>query len=332
VKPRNKKTLVRAAFALATLLILLLAGCAKSESAQSPTPADSSQQSAATSEHAGGEQHAEAEGATTVEMIHVHGLGFSPDGSQLIVPAHDGLRIYADGKWVRPDVAAHDYMGYTPSSDGFYSSGHPDPSSGLVNPFGLIKSTDGGKTLAKLGFEGETDFHFMAVGFQNHAIYVGNPAANSILSAGVHYSLDDGQTWQQSALAGVSGQLIQMAVHPVDANQVALATEDGLWLSSDYGNTFTQVGDAGTVTAVTFSPDGKTLLFGYQGASGYDLASQQSVAMTTPMLGADDAIGYLAVNPVQADEIALSTFNKDIYLSQDGGKSWIQIAENGKGQ
>jgi hypothetical protein len=332
VEPRNKKTSVRPAIAIAALLILLLVGCTNSESAQSPTPANPPQQTVSTTEHADDEQHAAVEGTTSVELMHMHGLGFSPDGRQLIVPAHDGFRIYADSKWFKPDVTAHDYMGYTPSSDGFYSSGHPHPSSGLVNPFGLIKSTDGGKTLVKLGFEGETDFHFMAVGYQNHAIYVGNPEANSRLSPGVHYSLDDGQTWQQSALEGVTGQFIQMAVHPVDANVVVLATEDGLWLSSDYGSSFTQIGAGDTVTAVTFSPDGKTLLFGYQGVSAYDLASQQITDLPTPTVDSEDAVSYLAINPVQPDEIALATFNKDIYLSRDGGETWKQIADDGKAQ
>jgi WD40 repeat protein len=262
-------------------------------------------------------------------MPHIHGLGFSPDGRQLIVPAHDGLRSYADGKWQSPDVPAHDYMGFTPASDGFYSSGHPDPLSGLVNPFGLVKSTDGGQTLIQLGFEGETDFHFMAVGYQNHAIYVGNPAANSQLQPGIHYSLDDGKTWQQSTLQGLTAQPIQMVVHPLEANVVALATEDGVFLSTDHGNSFTRIGERGPVSAVAFNPDGKSLLFGYQQVSSYDLASQQMTALPSPTLAAEDAIGYIAANPVRLDEIALATFSKDIYLSSDRGQSWTQIVDDG---
>ena len=43
-----------------------------------------------------------------------------------------------------------------------YSSGHPAAGSGVVNPFGLLRSKDGGKTWDKLGLEGESDFHVMA--------------------------------------------------------------------------------------------------------------------------------------------------------------------------
>src|SRR5215218_222166 len=60
-----------------------------------------------------------------VDFPHIHGLGFSADGRQLIVPAHTGLRIFVDDKWQRPDVPTNDYMGYAATNDGFYSSGHP---------------------------------------------------------------------------------------------------------------------------------------------------------------------------------------------------------------
>jgi hypothetical protein len=316
---RENQATVRRTLAVASLLLLLLTGCTDASTGETPAPADQS-----------GETAAAAAGDAGIEIPHLHGLGYSADGRQLFVPAHDGLRVYADGKWSVPDVMAHDYMGYTPSSDGFYSSGHPDPSSGLVNPFGLVKSTDGGKTLVNLGFSGETDFHFMAVGYQNHAIYVGNPAANSQLQPGIYYSLDDDKTWQPSALQGLTAQPIQMAVHPLEANVVAMATEDGLFLSTDYGNSFARIGEGGTVSAVAFAPDGKTLLYGYQQLSSYDLSAQQSIALSPPTMAAEDAIGYIAVNPVRPDEIALATFGKDIYLAQDDGQTWTQIVDDGK--
>ena len=269
-------------------------------------------------------------GESSIEMPHIHGLGFSPDGRQLIVPAHDGLRVFADGEWSVPEVPAHDYMGYTPVNDGFYSSGHPHPSSGLVNPFGLVRSTDGGQTLEELGFEGESDFHLMGVGYQNHAIFVLNLAPNSRLSAGLHYSLDDGQTWQPAAAEGVTARPFSLAVHPTEASVVALATEEGLFLSSDYGNSFARIGNAGPVTAVAFHPDGKTLLFGEGRLLAYDLATEQTTEVPSPTIAADDAIGYIAVNPVENSEISLATFNRDIYLSSDGGQSWSQLAKDGQ--
>lgn len=325
------KRTARTALAAATVSMLITAACTGTASVPPPTPTTQPAARATTAEPAHAAQHADAVGSGPVEMPHIHGLGFSPDGRQLVVPAHDGLRIYAEGQWSTPAVPAHDYMGFVPSDDGFYSSGHPDPASTLVNPLGLIKSVDGGKTLVRLGFEGESDFHMMAVGYANHTIYVGNPAPNSALQPGIYYSLDEGQTWQQSALQGVTASPIQIAVHPVDANVVALATEAGLLLSTDFGNTFTPAGEEGTVTAVTFHPEGQTLLFGYQALYLYDLASQQVTALSPPTIAPEDAISYIAVNPVNPDVIALATFARDIYLSEDGGQTWRPIVQAGAG-
>jgi len=284
----------------------------------------------ATTQDAG--SSARAPGQGTVDFPHIHGLGFSADGRQLIVPAHTGLRIFADDRWQRPNVAPNDYMGYVATSDGFYSSGHPSPGTGLPNPIGLVKSTDGGKTLTPLGFVGEADFHLMGVGYQNHAIYVLNPVPNAKLSAGLFYSLDDGRTWQQSPMRGVAAQPIQIAVHPTNAAIVALATEGGLVLSTDRGATFIPVEGAGQVTAAAFSPDGARLFFGSTSVSVYDITSKQRTVLSTPPITANDAISFIAANPVRAEEVAIATLGLSIYRSVDSGQSWEQIAKDGVGR
>lgn len=266
-----------------------------------------------------------------VDLPHIHGLGYSADGSQLFVPAHTGLRIFADGVWLTPELPVHDYMGYTATDEGFYSSGHPGPGSDLPNPLGLVKSADGGKTLTTLGFGGETDFHIMGVGYKNHAIYVVNPAPNSRLSAGLHRSVDDGTTWQQRAMQGVTAQPIQLAVHPTDAEVVALATEAGAFLSTDAGMTFGQIGSPEPVTAVAWSPDGTQLVFGATTLSAYDLESKEITALNTPPIAARDAISAIAINPVQRDELTIATFERNIYRSENGGQDWQQIARAGTG-
>jgi hypothetical protein len=268
---------------------------------------------------------------TSVSIPHLHGLSFSADGRQLIVPAHDGLRIYADGAWSAPDPPAHDYMGYASTDDGFYSSGHPAPGSSLINPLGLVKSSDGGETLTQLGFAGESDFHGMAVGYHSHAIYVINPAPNSRLAVGMHYSLDEGKSWQQSAAQGVTQAPIQLAVHPTNPAMVALATEAGLLLSTDHGNTFNPVDGSGPVTAVVFSPDGNNLLYGGTTLSAYDLAGGMITPRTLPALDAQDALSYMALNPAQPEKLALATVERHIYHSVDGDQTWTQIAHAGEG-
>ena len=75
-----------------------------------------------------------------VTLTHVHGLAYGPDGKQLMIPSHHGFAVYENGKWSKVPGPQHDYMGFAASGKNLYSSGHPAPGSGLVNPFGLIRS------------------------------------------------------------------------------------------------------------------------------------------------------------------------------------------------
>ncbi len=267
-----------------------------------------------------------------VQIAQMRGLGFSADGRQLFIAANDGLHVFSDGVWSVPDLPKHDYLGYEVTDDGFYSSGYPDPATNLASPLGLVKSTDGGKTLTKLGFAGESAFNLVGVGYHNHAIYVFNGVPNSKLTLGIHYSLDDGQTWQESALHGLKNSPGRIAVHPTQANIVAIATEGGLLLSSDYGNTFEPVGESGPTIAAAFDPGGTLLFFGYQQLSAYELANKKILPLVTPTLSAQDAIAYIAVSPKKIEEMAFATFLGDLHLSQDGGQTWQQILKAGKGK
>src|SRR5204863_10219288 len=104
-----------------------------------------------------------------VTLVHVHGLSYSADGKRLMIPSHFGLAIYENGKWSKATGPQHDYMGFAATSKYLYSSGHPAAGSGLVNPFGLLRSADGGKTWDKLGLEGESDFHLLATSWRTNA-------------------------------------------------------------------------------------------------------------------------------------------------------------------
>ncbi len=267
-----------------------------------------------------------------VEIAQLRGLGFSADGRQLFVAANEGLRIFADGVWSVPDLPKHDYLGYSATGDGFYSSGYPDPTTNLTTPFGLVKSADGGQTLTHLGFDGESAFNLLGVGYQNHAIYIFNGVPNSKLTLGAYYSLDDGQTWQESRLLGIASRPARIAVHPTEPNIVAIATEGGLFLSSDYGDNFELINENSPAIAADFDPSGALLFFGYSDLSAYDLANKKVLPLGAPAISSEDAIAYIAVNPTKIDEIALATFLGDLHLSQDGGQTWQQILKGGKGK
>ena len=282
----------------------------------------------------GAPYEARAQHAGAVTLTHVHGLSYSADGKQLMVPSHHGLAVFRDGKWSKAPGPSHDYMGFAASRNRLYSSGHPAPGSGLVNPFGVIRSGDGGKTWDKLGLEGETDFHLLATSYETNAIYVYNPAPNSRMkTAGVYYTLNDGFTWQRAAAKGLGGAPRAIAVHPGDAKIVAVATPTGIYLSRNSGESFEPIARKGEGLAVFFDLGGKHLWHStYDGSPQLARAALQggaNTAVTSPPL-TKDAVAYVAQNPARPEEYAIATFERSVFLSKNMGKNWTQIARNGQ--
>ena len=269
----------------------------------------------------------------SVTITHVHGLSYSPDGKQLMIPSHHGLAVYSNGKWSKAPGPQHDYMGFAATAKHLYSSGHPAPGSG-INPFGLIRSRDGGRTWDKLGLEGETDFHLLATSWNTGAIYVWNPAPSSRLRApGLHSTRNDGFLWQPARAAGLEGAPRALAVHPDDAATVAAATEKGVYLSRDSGERFSALASGVDGLAVTFELDGRHLWYGaFDGQpilARAALEGGSAERLPLPAL-ARDAVAYIAQNPVRRDELAIATFRRNVYLSPDRGRTWRQIAAEGQ--
>ena len=109
---------------------------------------------------------------------------------------------YKDSTWYKANSRKHDYMGFQPYKEGFYSSGHPEEGSDLENPLGLIKSNDGGKSLDKLAFYGETDFHYLGAGYESKAIYTINQEPNSKMETGLYRTMDEGESLEKIDMEG----------------------------------------------------------------------------------------------------------------------------------
>ncbi len=275
-------------------------------------------------------QHAEA-----VTLTHVHGLAYSADGKQLMIPSHHGLAVFRDGKWSKAPGPAHDYMGFSASRNRLYSSGHPAPGFGFVNPFGVIRSMDGGKTWQKLGLEGETDFHLLATGYETNVIYVYSPAPNSRMKTpGFYYTVNDGLVWNRARASGFGGEPVSLAVHPSDSKAVVIASGSGFYLSTDSGDSFRAITKGAQALAAFFDLDGEQLwLSSYAGAPALarvNLKTGAKNAVTLPPL-TRDAVAYIAQNPVSRSEYAIATFERSVYVTQDSGRTWRQIARNGTG-
>ena len=273
-----------------------------------------------------------ADSGTT--LTHVHGLSFSKDGKQLMIPSHHGLAIYQDGKWSKAAGPQHDYMGFAATRDALYSSGHPSPDSGLTNPFGLIKSRDGGKTWQKLGLDGESDFHTLATSYGTNAVYVVNHQRNSRMeSAGIYHTRSDGLKWQRAEAKGLDSNITSLAVHPTDAATVAAGTDKGIYLSRDSGGNFDRLVGGPQVLAETFDLDGEHLWFSSYGKT----PSLSKVALKPGAKPVEvklpplkkDAVAYIAQNPARPDELAIATFKRSVYLRKGDSGAWKQVAIEG---
>jgi photosystem II stability/assembly factor-like uncharacterized protein len=267
-----------------------------------------------------------------VTLHHVHGLAYSADGKRLMIPSHHGLVLYENGKWSKAPGPQHDYMGFSATAKNLYSSGHPAPGSGLVNPFGLIRSHDGGKSWDKLGLEGETDFHLLATGWNTNAVYVWNPAPSSRLKRpGLHSTLNDGFAWKAARAAGLAGEPRGLAVHPDKPAVVAIATSAGLYASADAGERFAKLA-GGEGLAAFFDLDGKHVWYAaFDGRPTLSRIALEGAAVATVALPelTRDAVAYIAQNPSRRLEYAIATFERSVYLTTDAGRTWKQIAARG---
>lgn len=271
---------------------------------------------------------------SNIELTHIHGLGFTGDGAGLYVPSHDGLKVFEEGLWNEATGEPHDYMGFAMVDDGFYSSGHPEAGSSLKNPFGIVKTTDMDVNLEMLDLYQEVDFHGMAVGYNTHTIYVLNPQANSRMDdAGLYYSTDDAKTWTKSEMTGLQGAIFSIAAHPTNEAIIALGTEEGVFLSKDFGQSFESVSDSPT-TAIAFSAKGE--LFAGSASdevtlTTFERETNEHKTLSIPSLNGENTISYITVNPQDEKQITFTTTEKDIYMTKNAGESWSQIAEKGTG-
>lgn len=276
----------------------------------------------------------EITGVASIQLMHIHGLAYSADGKQLLIPSHHGIAVYSDSVWSKMAGPEHDYMGFSATRNALYSSGHPAAGSNLVNPFGLIKSTDAGKTWRQLALEGESDFHTLATSYETDAVYVLNYRPNTRMpQAGLYLTQTDGMTWTRAAADGLKTKVNALAVHPSDANIVAAGTADGLYVSHDAGNHFeTLLGDT-QVLAQWFDLDGEHLwVSSYADSPALNRISLKDKSdmkkIGLPTLN-EDAVAFIAQNPVRHQELAIATFKRSAYFTQDGGATWTQIADGG---
>lgn len=108
----------------------------------------------------------------------------------------------------------------------------------------------------------------------------------------------------------------------------------GLFLSRNSGENFDRVVDGVEVIGVTFDLDRKSLwfssYFGKAALTGIALAHEaKAEALLLPALK-ENAVVYIAQNPVRRNEMAIASFKRNVFFSKDLGRNWKRIAHSGE--
>lgn len=263
---------------------------------------------------------------------HGHGLSFSSDGKALLAPSHSGLAVYQDGIWSEALSPISGFSGFSVTERAVYSSGHSPSGLQPRDAIGLVRSTDGGSTWQPLALAGQADLHLLAAGYRSNALYVLNTRPNSAMPApGLYLTNDEGKTWRRAAGRGLEGEIHGLAAHPREPGTVAVATGRGLYLSRDAGEKFQRLDGREPATAVAFDFEGKRLRYARALSnevieSGIDGGKRRTLRLPPLKL---DYVTCLAQSPNEERVFAFATRRRDVYLTNDDGRSWRKIASEG---
>lgn len=259
------------------------------------------------------------------DISHVHGMGYAGNDNGLYVASHIGLKIYRNGEWFTTSDF-HDYMGFNAIDEGFFTSGHPSADSDLPNPLGIQKSLDGGRSLEHIAFQGETDFHMMAVGYESHDIFLMNTEKNSMLDSGFYKSMDAGANWEAVKAFGLEGEVTSLALHPTDSKIVAAATTSGIYLSKDGGDRFIDLTQKKVKGTAVFLTD-HTLYFASSDTAAtltkFTLESEKSESLNLPNIKEEEVV-FITKNPVN-EELVIYTMGRQFFLSEDESVTWTSL-------
>lgn len=271
------------------------------------------------------------------ELHHIHGLAVDPhDPTILYIATHGGLVRLVEGKrWEYVGEGRSDLMGFTLHSSErgvMFVSGHPDLSSHLPNPLGVMVSRDGGQSWQPLALAGKVDLHAMTVSRDGSTLYGWNVTGSPGL---YRISTKDGT----SARVDATGlrDVFSLAAHPEHLGTLIAGTRGGLLISQDEGRTWLPIIGALSgipVTAVAYHPKDPRILYAYGvrpdlGLIKSDDGGQQWKILSL-FLGEKDAAAVFAISPHQPETIYLATFGSDLYHSKDGGQRWQPLAKQGK--
>ena len=251
------------------------------------------------------------------EHTHIHGLAVDrQDPEKLLIATHHGLfRSGSDGKaeLISP---VQDFMGFSPDPSDpktLYASGHPAGGGNL----GFIASTDNGVTWDQIspGANGPVDFHQMTVSSSDPLVLYGAYGALQV-------SRDAGTTW--SIVGPLPEKLIDLAASAKNADTIYAATEAGLSVSQDGGQSWETIVQGAPVSLVEVTADGSVYAFVVGRGLVRSTEADMVFAPVSNGLG-DRILLHLAVDQADMDRIFVASHQGDILASTDGGASWTEL-------
>ena len=174
-------------------------------------------------------------GAAGQGPVHVHGLGINQKDDSIYIATHAGLFRAAAGesKATRVGNSTQDTMGFTVAgADDFLGSGHPGEFENAINPLGLIKSTDGGRSWEAVSLSGEADFHVLR--WADGTVYGVDSGSGRLM-----VSDDRGESWEERPRPA---QLVDLAPDPDDPERLMASGEGGIYRSGDGGRRWQGLG------------------------------------------------------------------------------------------
>ncbi len=186
-----------------------------------------------------------------------------------------------------------------------------------TNGGGLLASEDGGRSWHDGGTEGLTTNAPRGIAFdpQNpRRIYVG-----SLWGGGLFKSEDGGKHWQRRKFGPADIFVYGVAVDPIDHSVYATAANNGngLWKSTDYGNTFTRIDRAPGAPAgvylglsgrtVTIDPHRHDTVYFPDAGSVAGLWRSQDAGTTWIQVDATDNFLSVTVDPTNSSIVYAST-------------------------
>lgn len=272
------------------------------------------------------------------KVEHVHGLAYTKDDS-IYMASHEGLiqTNNQGGDWNFVGGVDFDFMGFHVQSDGtMLTSGHPGPLSDLPNPLGLMESKNNGEKWESKSLVGEVDFHVLTSNDSNPDLLFGVIQMESgKYESGIYKSTDKGENWEKIKANGLPEDLhgvYSLISLPSDKNVLLSGTNAGVLRSEDGGETWKNVDNTRLITALGTIP-GTSNLISYsiiENDAGIMISKDNGVTWENIGLNlGQDAAAYIAINPEDADKLAVVTFENNLLISEDGGKNWETLMDKG---